>query len=154
MQRLNVGFSRAKEAIHLVLSKPIEQYRGSVSRVLQHYAALLAAGEPEPDQTDPASPMEAKVLDWIVKTQFYQANREQIELVPQFPVGDYLKQLDPYYQHPAYRTDFLLRFRAPDGVVNLNRSNTMASESTFWNTARYTAVTMAATIVRRTSSDK
>ena len=52
--------------------------------------------------------MEAKVLDWVQKTAFYQSNIEQLELIPQFPVGKYLKQLDPSYHHPAFRADFLL----------------------------------------------
>jgi len=119
MQRLNVGFSRAKEAIHFILSKPIDQYRGSIARALQHYANLLEAGEPDPGEVDPSSPMEAKVLDWLLKTQYYQANREDIEITPQFPVGDYLKQLDPFYQHPAYRVDFLLQHCTKVGMVNV-----------------------------------
>src|SRR5690606_30082433 len=75
LQRVNVGFSRAKERIHFVLSKPVEQFRGSIGRVLTHYKALLEARSvPEVDDTDPKSPMERKVLDWITKTSFYQRN--------------------------------------------------------------------------------
>jgi len=35
--------------------------------------------------------------------------------VPQFPIGDYLKQLDPFYEHPSYRVDFLLLYEDPSG---------------------------------------
>jgi hypothetical protein len=40
-QRLNVGFSRAKECIHFVLSKPIERFSGSARVALQHLRRLL-----------------------------------------------------------------------------------------------------------------
>lgn len=119
MQRLNVGFSRAKEGIHFVISKPVEHFRGSIARGLQHYVAVLEAVEPDAEAVDPASPMEAKLLDWLMKTPFVQANRDAIEVTPQFPVGDYLRQLDPYYQHPAYRADFLLQYHTDAGLVNV-----------------------------------
>lgn len=120
VQRLNVGFSRAKEAIWFVLSKPVDQFRGSIGRVLAHYENLLREkAVAEPGDTDPSSPMEAKVLDWIKKTPFFQQNEEQLELIAQFPVGDYLRQLDPHYQHPGYRCDFLLRYEGAGKPVNI-----------------------------------
>ncbi len=119
-QRLNVGFSRAREKIHFVLSKPVERYCGSIGRVLMHYKTLLEDRTvPEAGETDLNSPMERKVLDWIIKTPFYQCNEERLELFAQFPIGDYLRQLDPTYQHPAYRCDFLLRFRSDDRTINV-----------------------------------
>lgn len=120
VQRLNVGFSRGKEAFLFVLSKPVDQFRGAIGRVLQHYKSILETRvRPEEDDVDPASPMEKRVLDWIGKTQFVQANDESVELIAQFPIGEYLKQLDPHYSHPAYRCDFLLRFHGEDGPVNI-----------------------------------
>lgn len=120
VQRLNVGFSRAKEKIHFVLSKPVEQYRGSIGRVLIHYKTLLEDRTvPEDEETDPNSPMERRVLDWITKTPFYQRNEDRLELFAQFPIGDYLRQLDPTYQHPAYRCDFLLQYRGDEKTINV-----------------------------------
>ncbi len=120
VQRLNVGFSRAKEKILFVLSKPIEAYKGSIGRVITHFKNLLDDRKiPEVDETDPNSPMERKILDWIIKTPFYQCNEARLELLAQFPIGDYLKQLDPTYQHPAYRCDFLLRYRGNEKIVNV-----------------------------------
>ncbi|MBL0348896.1 MAG: AAA family ATPase [Elusimicrobia bacterium] len=120
MQRLNVGFSRAKEGMLFVLSKPIEDFRGSIGRALMHYKnALDRQNIPEPEDTDPASPMEKKVLDWIRKTAFFQKNTEQLEIIAQFPIGEYLRQLDPSYHHPAYRCDFLLRYRGGKRSVNV-----------------------------------
>lgn len=118
-QRLNVGFSRAEEMIWFVLSKPIENYKGSIAKVLHHYSNLLAKGEVEASRTDQSSPMEARVLDWLQKTAFYQNNIHAIEILPQFPIGDYLRQLDPTYQHPAWRVDFLITFASPKGFAKI-----------------------------------
>ncbi|MGF6810655.1 hypothetical protein OKW30_005847 [Paraburkholderia sp. Clong3] len=118
-QRLNVGFSRGKEGFLFVLSKPVESFRGGIGRVLMHYQNLLTERAlPTAQDVDPSSPMEAKVLDWISKCAFYQRHAEQIEVIAQFPVGEYLRQLDPFYEHPAYRCDFLLRYY--DGSRTLN----------------------------------
>lgn len=120
VQRLNVGFSRGKEAFLFVLSKPVDQFKGAIGRVLMHYKAILEdRTRPDASQVDPASPMETKVLDWILKTPFFQKNEEHIEVVPQFPIGEYLKQLDPFYSHPAYRCDFLVRYYNGNGTVNV-----------------------------------
>src|SRR3989338_2033262 len=40
-QRLNVGFSRAKECVHFVLSKPLENFTGSIGDALRHYQYVL-----------------------------------------------------------------------------------------------------------------
>lgn len=120
MQRLNVGFSRAQETIHFVLSKPIDQYRGSARKVLQHYWGVLTdAGRANPELTDPNSPMERKVLEWLEQTPIFQMQRDRFEVIPQFAIGTYLKQLDPSYQHPAYRCDFLLRYASDESVVQV-----------------------------------
>lgn len=119
VQRLNVGFSRAEEMIWFVLSKPVADFKGSIGRTLNHYANLLAKGEVKADRTDPSSPMEARVLDWLQKTAFYQANRDCVEILPQFPIGDYLRQLDPTYQHPSWRVDFLVTFTTSKGMARI-----------------------------------
>ena len=116
-QRLNVGLSRAKECMHFVLSKPIDKYTGTVKEFLQHYQNTLVEAQKEPDAStgDPKSKMEPLVLEWIKQTQFWDENRSQAELVPQFELGKYLKQLDPSYNHPNYRVDFLLVYRDDEG---------------------------------------
>lgn len=120
VQRLNVGFSRAKEGILFVLSKPVGNFRGAIGRVLAHYKNVLETRDlPTGKDTDPSSPMEAKVADWIGKTAFYQEHADQIEVSAQFPIGRYLQQLDPFYSHPAYRCDFLLRLYDRGDVLNI-----------------------------------
>lgn len=117
LQRLNVGFSRAEEMIWFVMSKPISEFRGSIGKVLNHYNNILK--KPEVGPTDPSSPMESLVLDWLRKTAFYQAHADEVEILPQFPIGDYLRQLDPMYQHPSWRVDFLVTFTTPKGATRI-----------------------------------
>lgn len=117
-QRLNVGLSRAKECMHFVLSKPIDQYTGTAKEFLQHYQNTLIEAQKEPDSTsvDKNSKMEPLVLEWIKQTKFWGENKSNAELLPQFELGKYLKQLDKSYQHPDYRVDFLLVYDDNDGI--------------------------------------
>lgn len=120
VQRLNVGFSRAQEMIWIVHSMPLSQFRGAIGQALNHYANVLERRSlPGAEHTDQSSPMEAKVLDWLEKTPFVQSNLDDIEILPQFPVGDYLRQLDPTYQHPAWRVDFLLTYQTDKGPLQI-----------------------------------
>lgn len=121
IQRLNVGFSRAQETIWIVHSMPLDRYRNSIGQALQHYWNVLqgiGAGATAAD-TDQSSPMEAKLLEWLQQTSFVQSNFDDIEILPQFPIGEYLRQLDPTYKHPAWRVDFLVVYRGSRGVVNV-----------------------------------
>jgi very-short-patch-repair endonuclease len=121
LQRLNVGFSRVKEKMIFVLSKSISEYSGALGEALRHYDSVLRAAEavPTAQDVDPKSPMEAKLLEWLQQTAFYQENHDQLEIVPQFPIGEYLSQLDPGYNHPAYRVDFLLKYRTGERIHQL-----------------------------------
>jgi very-short-patch-repair endonuclease len=111
-QRLNVGFSRAKECIHLVMSKEPEEFSNSIRDALLHYKNEIEKGgkEPLPDSVDKKSPMEKEVLSWLTQTRFWNDNHANVELMPQFEVGKYLQQLDSGYNHPSYIVDFLLVF--------------------------------------------
>ena len=109
-QRLNVGFSRSKECMHFVLSKPLDDFEGAIGMALKHYRKEIEFADNEPDPEVVESPMEAKVLRWIQNTAFCQQNKDKIRLHAQFPIGKYLKQLDIGYEHPNYRCDFLLQY--------------------------------------------
>ncbi|MBI70780.1 MAG: hypothetical protein CME29_03540 [Gemmatimonadetes bacterium] len=121
LQRLNVGMSRAKEKIVLVVSKPIEEFRGNALHVLNHYKGEIenAKKEPGPSDTDPKSAMEAKLLAWILASKFYVENKEQIDLLPQFEIGKYLKILDPHYKDRLYCCDFFMTFTDGDEARSL-----------------------------------
>ena len=113
-QRLNVGLSRARECMHFVLSKPFDGFTGSVALALRHYETMLCDTKRERsvDEVDKKSPMEPAILSWFYQTQFWQQNKSGgVEIIPQFEIGKYLKQLDKTYEHPKYRVDFLLILR-------------------------------------------
>lgn len=121
VQRLNVGFSRAQDCIWIMHSQEIGEFKGALAQALHHYRGVLC-GRPRAalaTGTDPASPMEARVLAWLQQTRFVQAQPEGVEIIPQFPIGDYLRQLDPTYRHPPWRVDFLLACRIPRGRLNI-----------------------------------
>ena len=110
-QRLNVGFSRAKETIHFVLSKPIEEFSGELKNALSHYRNELEEGKKKIiGKTNKKSGMEHKVQHYFYETEFYKENKKNIEFIPQFELGKYLRQLDKTYRHPDYKVDFLLMF--------------------------------------------
>jgi len=112
-QRLNVGFSRAKERIHFFLSKPVGEFKGAICDALIHYQREIEHAKKLPDagSTDARSPMEAKVLQWIQETPFYKDNKAAVELHAQFQLGEYIKQLDRRYEHPSYVVDFLMIYK-------------------------------------------
>ena len=114
MQRLNVGFSRAKECMHFVLSKPTKEFSGSIKEALLHYEEQRNSAMIPPDDSLCESPMEKKVLEWIQQTDFYKQRRsEGIEIRPNYPIGKHLAYLDKSYSHPGYRVDFMVSIPQP-----------------------------------------
>lgn len=112
-QRLNVGLSRAKETMHFVLSKPIDKYNGSIGEAIRHYHFILdeAKKERNVSEVDEKSKMEPEVMNWFYQTDFWKKYKDNIEFIPQFELGKYLKQLDKTYNHPRYKVDFLLVYK-------------------------------------------
>lgn len=121
-QRLNVGFSRAKECMHFVLSKPIDGFKGAIGEALRHYsyAKSEAKKERSVQEVDSKSKMEPELLNWFYQTDFWEKRGvgHSVEIIPQFEIGKYLKQLDRTYNHPKYKVDFLVVYK---GVDNLER---------------------------------
>jgi len=108
-QRMNVGFSRAKECIHFILSKPIEEFQGEIKNAMLHYQNELKIGKKRiVKKLD--SKMEYKIDEIFHNTKFYKENKEKIEFIPGFELGKYLRQLNKNYNHPNYKVDFLLIF--------------------------------------------
>lgn len=112
-QRLNVGLSRAKECMHFILSKQLDDYNGSIGEALRHYQHVLEEAKKERDvaEVDVKSKMEPEVMNWFYQTKFWKKHKDNIEFIPQFEIGKYLKQLDRTYTHPEYKVDFLLVYR-------------------------------------------
>jgi very-short-patch-repair endonuclease len=148
-QRLNVGFSRAKETVHFVLSKPVNEYWGEVKTALLYYENTLNTSTYELGGTDENSPMETLVQDYFYKTEFYEKNKDSIELVPQFPLGEYLKSLDRNYSHPKYKVDFLLTFGKHKIVIEYDGFNEHFINRDEVNETNYDSYLKAADVYRQ-----
>ncbi len=110
MQRLNVGFSRARDMMVFVHSMEIGDYSDTrLGDALRHYEKILAATHDHyiEDETVFESPAEKRLYTLIVQTPYFQANRDSLRLVAQFEIGQYIRQEFRRYI-PAYRVDFLL----------------------------------------------
>ena len=120
-QRLNVGLSRVQECMYFVMSKDPKNINGEAGNALRHYYKLYNSKEvlPTEKDLDPNSPMEKKVLGWIKNTNFFDEFRNNINLQAQFPIGEYLKQLDPDYTHPKFKTDFLMSIKKDTERFNI-----------------------------------
>ena len=120
-QRLNVGLSRVQECMFYVLSKNPKEINGEIGNALRHYYKLFGSTEnlPKESDLDPKSPMEKKVLGWIKNTDFFSKFRKEINLQAQFPIGEYLKELDPDYSHPKFKTDFLMSVKKDQENYNI-----------------------------------
>ena len=115
-QRLNVGFSRVQETMHIIHSRPLDKIDGEIGNALRFIKNLSSEEKlPSKKELDPNSPMEVKVLEWFRKTNFYLENKKNVELKAQFEIGKYLKQLDADYSHPSFVTDFLVIYSTDDG---------------------------------------
>jgi superfamily I DNA and/or RNA helicase len=114
MQRLNVGFSRAKDTMVFVKSQPIEQFSNTrLGDALKHYRAVLEANKKNDffveDESVFGSPMEKKLYTLLLDTKFVKEHRDNIKIIPQFDIGKYISAEYKVYV-PKYRTDFLLTY--------------------------------------------
>jgi AAA domain len=111
LQRLNVGLSRGQEKIVFIHSKQLEEFSSAVRVALLHYRSELERAKTLPTEgdLDEASPMERKVLHWLSQVPLIRDLDGDCEIIAQFELGKYLRQLDPSYNHPDYRVDFLIR---------------------------------------------
>ena len=70
-QRLNVGFSRVQELMHIITSKPLDKIDGEIGNALRFINNLASKDKlPSSKDVDPNSPMEKKVIEWFKKTSF------------------------------------------------------------------------------------
>lgn len=110
MQRLNVGFSRAKDTMVFVHSMPLNDYSDTrLGDALKHYKNLLdqTVDNYIEDESIFGSEAEKNLYSMIINTEFYKKNIENIKIIAQFPIGMYIKE--NYKRNiPNYRVDFLL----------------------------------------------
>ncbi|MGC2522906.1 MAG: hypothetical protein WA417_09750 [Stellaceae bacterium] len=59
------------------------------------------------------------MLAWLNQTQLVQRFGNYVEIDAQYPIGEYLRQVDPTYQHPNYKVDFLIKISSADKSVSI-----------------------------------
>lgn len=112
MQRLNVGFSRAKDTMVFVHSMELDNYADSrLGDALKHYWAILEETRKKDhfiaDETIFDSPKEKELYTLVTQSDFYRQNKERLRIIPQFDIGKYIQQ--EYQKNiPRYRVDFLI----------------------------------------------
>lgn len=110
MQRLNVGFSRAKDIMVFVNSMPIGDYSDTrLGDALRHYEKVLDSAQDlyVEDESIFDSPAEKELYGLILQTPFFKENQEKLRLIAQFEIGKYIRE--EYHRNiPKYRVDFLL----------------------------------------------
>ncbi|MBN1546502.1 MAG: hypothetical protein JW902_07580, partial [Syntrophaceae bacterium] len=114
MQRLNVGFSRAKDTMIFVHSMPINKYsKTRLGDALKHYEKLLDENKKNDffieDTAIFDSPAEKDLYNLLIGTNFVKTHREFVKIVPQFKIGEYIRA-EYARQIPKYRVDFLMTF--------------------------------------------
>jgi very-short-patch-repair endonuclease len=110
MQRLNVGFSRAKDTMVFVHSMPLAEYADTrLGDALKHYWNMREACHDNyvADESVFGSPAEKRLYSLITQTAFYQRQRGQCRLMAQFEIGKYIRQ-EFHKFIPHYRVDFLM----------------------------------------------
>jgi hypothetical protein len=110
MQRLNVGFSRAKDTMVFVHSMPLIDYSDTrLGNALLHYEKTLNAAHDQyvEDESVFGSPAEKELYRLILQTKFFQTYHDSLRLIAQFEIGKYIRE--EYLRYiPKYRVDFLL----------------------------------------------
>jgi very-short-patch-repair endonuclease len=114
MQRLNVGFSRAKDTMIFVLSQSVKQFSNTrLGDALKLYAAVLEMNQKNDffieDEAVFESEMEKKLYQLLLETKFVKEHREHIKIIPQFDIGKYIAA-EYNACIPKYRADFLLTY--------------------------------------------
>jgi hypothetical protein len=114
MQRLNVGFSRAKDTMVFVHSQPIEKFSNTrLGDALKYYHHTLETNQANDffveDESVFESPMEKKIYSLLLQTKFVKDNREHLKIIPQFNIGKYIAR-EYTASIPKYRADFLVSY--------------------------------------------
>lgn len=107
-QRLNVWFSRPKESIVFVLSKPIDEFSGEIRKTLNYFREERENNLKNSDFVANIEKSDYDILKLLSQTDFYKEHKDSLKIIPNFDLSSYLKQLDPYYNHAKYKQDFFI----------------------------------------------
>ena len=119
VQRLNVGFSRAQECVWIVHSMPLGMFKGSISKTLNYYSGALNSKLTPSENKEQPSLIESKILNWLNETDVVKSNIENFEIIPKFLISDYLRQLDPTYEHPKYKSNLLIIYKSVNSLIQI-----------------------------------
>jgi len=114
MQRLNVGFSRAKDTMIFAHSMPVNKYgKTRLGDAVRHYDKVLNENKKSDffveDPTIFESPAEKDLYNLLISTDFVKTHREHVKIIPQFKIGEHIRA-EYARQIPKYRVDFLMTF--------------------------------------------
>lgn len=110
MQRLNVGFSRAKDKMVFVHSMDISEYKDTrLGDALGHYQELLSQAQDHfiADTAIFDSPAEERLYSLLTQTDFFSEHKDNLKVIAQFEIGKYIREEFKRFI-PNYRVDFLL----------------------------------------------
>ena len=90
------------------MSKPIEEFSGEIRKTLNHFREERENNLKNSDFIKDIENSEYAILKQLSQTDFYKEHKDNFKIIPNFDLGSYLKQLDPYYNHPKYKQDFFI----------------------------------------------
>jgi hypothetical protein len=90
------------------LSKPIEEYSGEIRKTLNHFWEERENNLKNSDFVTNIENSEYPILKQLSQTDFYKEHKDSLKIIPNFDLSSYLKQLDPYYNHPKFKQDFFI----------------------------------------------
>lgn len=133
-KRLLVGFSRAQETMHIVLSKQPQKYRGALAAAFVHFQAVISNGvtKKTTNTGDILLAAESLVPQYFYATTFAKKHADKARLVTQFSLGEYLQPLMPRYRYPGYKVDFLVVFGDERIVITFDefKENFLSTQNT------------------------
>lgn len=110
MQRLNVGFSRAKDKMVFVHSMDVSEYKDTrLGDALGHYQELLSQAQDHfiADTAIFDSPAEERLYSLLNQTDFFSEHKDNLKVIAQFEIGKYIREEFKRFI-PNYRVDFLV----------------------------------------------
>ena len=108
MQRLNVGFSRAKDKMVFVHSMDISEYKDTrLGDALGHYQELISQAQDHfiADTAIFDSPAEERLYSLLTQTDFFSEHKDNLKVIAQFEIGKYIREEFKRFI-PNYRVDF------------------------------------------------
>ena len=79
------------------MSKPIDEFSGEIRKTLNHFREERENNLKNSDFVANIEKSDYDILKLLSQTDFYKEHKDSLKIIPNFDLGSYLKQLDPYY---------------------------------------------------------